>query len=66
MYLSSYNQGLMRNPDIVNLMYSENLTYAPLARAQIIHPTLSEVVAQAFGNLRPTNFELEHHHEHSG
>jgi len=49
---------------IVNLMYSENQTYAPLVRAQIIHPTLSEVIASAFGMLRPANFEPgPHHHE---
>jgi len=47
---------------IVNLMNSENGTYAPLARSQIIHPALSEVVASAFGRLRPVNFEPEHHH----
>ena len=47
---------------VVNLMYSEDETVAPLARAQIIHPTLSEVLASAFGKLRPANFELEHHH----
>jgi len=51
---------------IVNLMYSETGTYAPLARAQIIHPALSEVLVSAFGRLRPANFEPEqHHHEHS-
>jgi mycothione reductase len=50
---------------IVNLMNSENQTYAPLARSQIIHPALSEVVASAFGKLRPANFEVEpHKHEH--
>jgi dihydrolipoamide dehydrogenase len=47
---------------VVTLMYSENETVAPLARAQIIHPTLSEVLAAAFGRLQPANFELEHHH----
>ena len=51
---------------VVNLMYSETGTYAPLARAQIIHPALSEVLASAFGRLRPANFEPEqHHHEDS-
>lgn len=47
---------------VVNMMSSETQTYAPLIRAQIIHPTLSEAVASAFGNLRPANFEPEHHH----
>ncbi len=47
---------------VVNLMNSEAQTYAPLARAQIIHPTLSEALAAAFGRMRPVNFEPEHHH----
>lgn len=50
---------------VVNLMYCENQTYLPLARAQIIHPALSEVVSRAFSNLAPANFQMEHHHEHS-
>jgi dihydrolipoamide dehydrogenase len=50
---------------VVNLMSSDTQTYAPLIKAQIIHPTLSETIASAFGNLRPANFEPEHHHEHS-
>ncbi|MGD9962716.1 MAG: dihydrolipoyl dehydrogenase [Thermoplasmata archaeon] len=47
---------------VVNMMHSGDQTYAPLARAQIIHPALSEVLARAFGALKPVNFELEHHH----
>ncbi len=47
---------------VVSLMNSENGTYAPLARSQIIHPTLSEVIASAFGRLMPANFEHEEHH----
>lgn len=52
---------------IVNLMSSDSQTYAPLVRAQVIHPTLSEAVASAFGGLRPANFEPpeHHHHEHA-
>ena len=50
---------------IVNLMSSDAQTYAPLIRAQVIHPTLSEAIAYAFANLKPANFELEHHHEPS-
>ena len=51
---------------VVNLMNSENQTYAPLARAQIIHPALSEVLSSAFGRLQPANFEPEHdHHKHT-
>jgi len=51
---------------IVNMMSSDTQTYAPLVRAQVIHPTLSEAVAAAFGNLRPANFEPEHHHHDGG
>lgn len=47
---------------IVNMMSSDSQTYAPLARAQVIHPTLSEAIASAFGRLQPANFEPEHHH----
>jgi dihydrolipoamide dehydrogenase len=47
---------------IVSLMNSEKQTYAPLARSQIIHPTLSEALASAFGALAPVNFEPEKHH----
>jgi dihydrolipoamide dehydrogenase len=47
---------------VVNMMYSENQTYAPLVRAQIIHPALSEVLARAFSAIRPVNFQPEHHH----
>jgi len=51
---------------IVNMMSSDSQTYAPLVKAQVIHPTLSEAVAQAFGRLQPANFEPEHHHhEHT-
>ncbi len=50
---------------VVNLMVSESQTYAPLARAQIIHPTLSEVLAAAFGRLQPVNFQAEHDHAHA-
>ncbi len=49
---------------VVNMMSSDSQTYAPLVRAQVIHPTLSEALASAFGMLRPANFELEHRHEH--
>jgi len=39
--------------EIVNAMITENKTYAPIVRAMHIHPALSEVVQQAFGNLAP-------------
>ena len=47
---------------LVYLMNTENQDYMPLARAQTIHPALSEVVVGAFGNLRPVG---EHVHEHA-
>ncbi len=47
---------------IVNMMNCEGQTYYPLARSQIIHPTLTEALAAAFGALRPVNFEPEHSH----
>ena len=47
---------------VVNMMSSGDRTYIPLARAQIIHPTLTEVLAAAFGRLTPVNFTPEHHH----
>ena len=49
---------------VVNLMVSGDQTYMPLARAQIIHPTLSEALASAFGRLEPVNFQPEHTHAH--
>ena len=39
--------------EIVNAMVTENRSYAPIVRAMHIHPALSEVVQQAFGNLAP-------------
>lgn len=50
--------------EITNMMSSDTQTYAPMARAQIIHPTLSECVANAFGRLKPVNFEPPEHHHH--
>ena len=46
---------------LVYVMNTEVQDYSPLARAQTIHPALSEVVVGAFGNLRPVG---EHRHEH--
>jgi mycothione reductase len=50
---------------VVNMMNCENQTYAPLARSQIIHPTLTEVLASALGAMRPVNFKPEEHNHHS-
>ncbi|NYT02782.1 MAG: dihydrolipoyl dehydrogenase [Methanosarcinales archaeon] len=50
------------SPDLVQqvvfLMNTDDQDYMPLARSQVIHPALSEVVVRAFGNL-----EHVHHHE---
>ena len=55
---------------VVDLMNAGDQTYMPLARAQIIHPALSEVVVRAFGNLQhpagaPGAHGQGHGHEHS-
>jgi mycothione reductase len=39
--------------EIINAMVSETGSFAPIAQAMHIHPALSEVVQNAFGNLRP-------------
>ncbi|MCK5253439.1 MAG: dihydrolipoamide dehydrogenase, partial [Thermoplasmata archaeon] len=42
-------------------------TFYPLARAQVIHPALSEVVVRAFGNLQhPAGAPGEHGHSGQG
>lgn len=46
---------------LVYVMNAEEQNYLPLARAQTIHPALSEVVVGALGNLRPVG---AHRHEH--
>ncbi len=46
---------------LVYVMHADEGTYLPLARAQTIHPTLSEVTVGALGNLRLAG-EHEHHH----
>jgi mycothione reductase len=52
---------------LVYLMNAGDGDYLPLARAQTIHPALSEVVIAAFGNLKPANFKPHiHHHNPSG
>jgi dihydrolipoamide dehydrogenase len=39
--------------EVINAMVTESKSFAPIVRAMHIHPALSEVVQQAFGNLRP-------------
>ena len=42
--------------EIVNAMVSETGSFAPIAQGMHIHPALSEVVQNAFGNLRHVTF----------
>jgi mycothione reductase len=46
--------------EIVNVMYTESMSYDVIDRAIHIHPALSEVVQRAFGSLMP----VEHYHAH--
>jgi dihydrolipoamide dehydrogenase len=39
--------------EIINAMASETGSFAPIVQGMHIHPALSEVVQNAFGNLRP-------------
>ena len=51
---------------VVDMMNAEDGTYAPLVRAQVIHPSLAEVVSRAFGALQHAGpGGHEHHHEHA-
>ena len=49
---------------IVYLMNSGDPDYMPLVTSQIIHPALSEVVINAFGNLTMPGHEHGHEHQH--
>jgi dihydrolipoamide dehydrogenase len=52
---------------VVDMMNAEDGTYAPLIRAQTIHPSLAEVVSRAFGELQhagPGGHEHAHGHTH--
>jgi dihydrolipoamide dehydrogenase len=48
---------------LVYVMHADKGTYLPLARAQTIHPALSEVVVGALGNLQPAGAHA-HPHDH--
>jgi dihydrolipoamide dehydrogenase len=47
---------------LVYVMHADEGTYLPLARAQTIHPALSEVVVGALGNLQFVGAHAHHHH----
>jgi mycothione reductase len=48
---------------MVYLMNAGDRTYVPLARSQTIHPALSEVMVNAFGNLHDPEHVHVHEHE---
>jgi dihydrolipoamide dehydrogenase len=52
---------------VVYLMNTDDQDYMPMAKAQVIHPALSEVVITAFANLQfPDNAHgHSHNHEHA-
>jgi dihydrolipoamide dehydrogenase len=50
---------------IVYLMNAGDRDYMPLADSQVIHPALSEVVINAFGNMAPPD-HVHAHADHSG
>jgi mycothione reductase len=39
--------------EIINAMNTENRSYLPIMRSMHIHPAMSEVIQNAFGNLKP-------------
>jgi dihydrolipoamide dehydrogenase len=49
---------------VVYLMNTDDKDYMPLARSQIIHPALSEVVINAFANLQSPDHAHDHGHSH--
>jgi dihydrolipoamide dehydrogenase len=54
---------------IIYLMNAGDRTYRPIAMSQTIHPSLEEVMAWSFGNIRPgkgqeKSFGHHHHHGH--
>jgi pyruvate/2-oxoglutarate dehydrogenase complex dihydrolipoamide dehydrogenase (E3) component len=49
---------------IVYLMNAGDMSYMPMARSQVIHPALSEVLISALGRLADPE-EMEHEHVHS-
>lgn len=50
--------------EVVNLMYTEDGSAAPIFRGMHIHPALSEVVERAFYNLAPPAHWRSHVHHH--
>ncbi|MHA2042668.1 MAG: dihydrolipoyl dehydrogenase [Candidatus Thorarchaeota archaeon] len=48
--------------EVIVLMNTDNGSFLPSRRAMYIHPSLSEVVRNAIGNLAPIGGGHEHHH----
>ncbi len=48
--------------EVITLMNTDNGSFIPSRRAMYIHPALSEVVRNAFGNLAPIDGGHQHHH----
>lgn len=42
----------------------ESGSFIPIYKSMIIHPSMNEVTAWAFGNMRPVNIENSGHHHH--
>jgi dihydrolipoamide dehydrogenase len=55
------SHGAILVQQIVYLMNAGEQDYIPLADSQVIHPALSEVVINAFGNMAPPDHVHEHH-----
>jgi dihydrolipoamide dehydrogenase len=60
--VGSYASDLVQQ--VVYLMNSDDQDYMPMARAQVIHPALSEVVINAFANLQDPDHVHDHGHAH--
>lgn len=48
--------------EVIDLMYTNDQSVAPIYRGMHIHPSLSEVVERAFFNLHSHEHSHEHHH----
>lgn len=58
----SYASDLVQQ--VVYLMNTDDQDYMPMARGQVIHPALSEVVISAFANLQSPDHVHDHGHAH--
>lgn len=58
--VGSYASDLVQQ--VVYMMNAGDQSYMPMVYSQVIHPALSEVVINAFGNLRPPGHVHKHGH----